>query len=71
MQAGERQLHLGLDASRTRHPAACGAGEDVVEERRLPDTGFATQHDCAAGPRSRIPNEPIQQFTLGMPILQS
>jgi hypothetical protein len=73
MQSGERQFHLGLDASNSHDAAACAVGVDVgvVEESCLAYTGFATKHDHAAGPGSRIPDKPIKRFTLGTPVLQS
>jgi hypothetical protein len=69
MQSGERQFHLGLDACSSHDAAACGVGEDVVEEGRLAHTGFAAKHDHAAGPVSCIPDKPIEQFPLGTPVL--
>jgi hypothetical protein len=71
MQSGERQFHLGLDASSSHDAAACAVGEDVVEESRLAYAGFAAKHDHAAGPGSRISEKPIERFTLGVPVLQS
>jgi hypothetical protein len=71
MQSRERQFHLGLDASSSHDAAARGTGEEVVEEGRLAYTGFAAKHDHAAGPGSRIPDEPIEQCTFGTPVLQS
>jgi hypothetical protein len=43
----------------------------VVEEGRLAYAGLAAKHDHPAGPGSRIPDKPIEQFTLGTPVLQS
>jgi hypothetical protein len=70
MQSGERQFHLGLDASSSHDAAACGVGEEMVEEGRLAYTSFAAEHDHAAGPGSRIPDKPIEHFTLGASVLQ-
>jgi hypothetical protein len=71
MQSGECQFHLGLNPSSSNDAAACASSKDVVQQSRLAYTGFATKHDDAAGPGSRIPEKPIEHFTLGTPVLQS
>jgi hypothetical protein len=54
VQAGERELHLSLDASGTAHPASRCALEHVIEQGALADPGLAAQDQdlTAAGFRS-------------------
>ena len=51
VQAGVRELHLGLDAGRAADPAAGRAVDEELEQRGLADSGLAAQHQdpAAAG----------------------
>jgi hypothetical protein len=44
MQAGERQLHLGLDARRAHDAASCGLSLQVLQQRTFADPGLAAQY---------------------------
>ena len=51
VQAGERELHLGLDARSPPDAAARGPRQQVLQQRRLADAGLAPdqQHPAVAG----------------------
>jgi hypothetical protein len=68
VQAREGQLHLGLYADGTDDPVAVGAGTCVIQEGRLPGTGFAAQHQDAALARPSAGQQPIEVLTLGSAI---
>jgi hypothetical protein len=55
MNAGERKLHLGLDARRARDATSGGALEHVIEQRGLADAGLAAQDKHGAAPRPDVP----------------
>ena len=42
----------------------------MVEEGRLAHTGFAAEHDHAAGSGSSILDKPMERLALGAPVLQ-
>jgi hypothetical protein len=48
MESHEAELHLGFDPGEPLHAQIDGRRNDVVEERGLPDPGFAANHDRAA-----------------------
>jgi len=58
VQPGERELHLGLDASGAHYPEAGCLPDELPEQCRLPDTRFAAHNDDAA---SAIPDT-VQQL---------
>ena len=70
VKPGEGQLHLGLDAGRSRDPAAGGVDEEVVKERCLADPRLAANHDGAAYAAPRVGDEPIKPLALGAPASQ-
>ena len=71
MQAGERELHLGLHAGRS-HDATPGAGRrQVVQQRGLADSRFTTQHQHATVVGSHIVQETVQDLALAAPAEQA
>jgi hypothetical protein len=47
LQAGVREFHLGLDASRTADTEAVGILRDIAKQSRLPNPGFPSKHENA------------------------
>jgi hypothetical protein len=47
LQAGVREFHLGLDASRPADAEAIGILRDIAEQSRLPNPGFPSKHENA------------------------
>ena len=47
MEPGESHSHLRLDADHAHHGEIAALRDGIVEERRLPDSRFAAQHECA------------------------
>jgi hypothetical protein len=47
LQAGVREFHLGLDASRTADAEVIGVLREIAEQSRLPDPGFPSKHENA------------------------
>jgi hypothetical protein len=64
MNAGEGQFHLGLDARDMRDPETRRLPGAVLEQRRLPDTGFAPNHHDPALAFAHVRQEPVEQLTL-------
>jgi hypothetical protein len=48
LQAGVREFHLGLDASRTADAEVVGVLRQVTQQSRLPDPGFPPQDENAS-----------------------
>jgi hypothetical protein len=74
LQAGVRELHLGLDASRTAEAELLGVLREISEQSRLPNAGFPSKHENASPALSSPVKEggkpslflaPSQQFTAG------
>jgi hypothetical protein len=70
MQAGEGQLHLGLDARRPRHPAAAGLPDQVAQQRAFAHAGRAAHHQGPALPAPHRVDEPVKRVPLGAPVGQ-
>ena len=64
MQAGVRELHLGLDAGRVEEAAPAGASADVVQQRGLPDPRLAAQDQDTALPGPGARDQAVQSLTL-------
>jgi hypothetical protein len=67
MQTGERELHLGLDAGRSRDAAAVGLPDQILEQSGLPDARLTSddQHLAVAG--AHAGHHLIQPITLRSP----
>ena len=70
MKAGERELHLGLDARRSRDPAPRCRLQDVLQQRRLADPGLAAQDQHRALSRPRLLQLKVQRLALAAPPTQ-
>ena len=44
LQAGVRELHLGLDASRTAEAEVLGVLREITQQSRLPNAGLSSKH---------------------------
>src|SRR5215468_4830161 len=67
MQAGERQLHLGLDPRSTGDPAPAGVSSQVVEQSRLPDTRLTPDEQHPPFPGANVAHQPLQLRELRPP----
>ena len=47
LQAGIREFHLGLNASRTADAEVTGVLREIVKQSRLPDPGFPAKYENA------------------------
>jgi hypothetical protein len=70
MQAGEGELHLGLDAGRSRDAAPQCAYCQMVQQRGLPDSRVTSQDQDPTVPASHILQQSIKRFALAMPTAQ-
>ena len=64
VQAGERELHLGLDAGRPRDPEVVRGGREMAEERGLADTGLTAQHEHPALATANVCDQPVEFLAL-------
>ena len=64
MEGREGQLHLRLDADGPDHPALLATGCRVLEERRLADSGLASQHQGPALARAGRSDERVERPAL-------
>src|SRR5829696_1495933 len=64
MQAGERQLHLGLDARDLLDTKTSGLSSAVAQERRLADPGLAADDEHGTLPAADVLEQPVQPLTL-------
>jgi hypothetical protein len=62
MQAGERELHLGLDACDTGDATPRRLLGNVIQQRRLPDPGLAAQNLHRALPRANALQLAVQRL---------
>jgi len=69
-----RELHLGLDASRTADAEVIGVLREIAKQSRLTDAGFPSKHENASPALSSPVKEggepslflaPSQQFMVG------
>jgi hypothetical protein len=67
MHPGERQLHLRLDTSGTRHQAARRMIGEVVQQRRLTHTRFAAHHLRPALTRADSLDQPVEHLAFASP----
>jgi hypothetical protein len=76
LEAGVRELHLGLDASGTADAEVIGVLRQTAEQSRLPDARFPSKHENASPALSSPVKEggepslflaPSQQFMVGGP----
>jgi hypothetical protein len=67
VQSGEGDLHLGLDTADPGHVAVEGLLEQVVEQNRLADPGFAAQDEYRAPAIVEVVDQPIQSRALTAP----
>jgi hypothetical protein len=74
LQAGVRELHLGLDACRTAEAEVLGVLREIAKQSRLPNASFPAKHQNAGPARSGLVQEgsqpplfrtPSQQFAAG------
>lgn len=70
MNACERQLQLGFDARSAQHPELVAEVGGVGEQRRLADSGFATEYQRAALPVTRRRDEVFDARPLWSPAVQ-
>jgi hypothetical protein len=64
VKRGEPQLHLGFDAHRPGHPEPRGRGDRVLNERGLPHSRLAAQHQRSAVTVTGASEQPIQRADL-------
>jgi hypothetical protein len=60
MQSGERELHLRLDSSRPCYANIYRSCGDVLQERRLADTGLTAENENAALAAPKRIEEPVE-----------
>src|SRR5690348_16587121 len=71
MQPGERQLHLGLDASRADDPAVMRGGRQMVQQGALADSRLAAEDQHPALARAYAGNESFQHAALRITVKQT
>ena len=71
MQAGERELHLGLDTRGARHTAARRLLDQVFHQRRLADPRLTAEDQYPALTGPHLVQQPMQRLTLGLPTHQA
>ena len=71
MQAGERELHLGLDARRPGDPASLRGCRQVPQQRGLADPRLAAQDQHAALARAHSRDESFQHVALADTVEQA
>src|SRR4051794_459816 len=64
VQAGERKLHLRLDTGRPRDPASVARFRQVLQQRRLADSGLAAEDQNATLTGAHSRDEPTEHFAL-------
>ena len=67
VQAGERQLHLGLDAGRPHDAAVRRTRHQVLEQRRLADARLAAEHEHLAPAPADGLEQPFECLALAAP----
>jgi hypothetical protein len=70
VQAGEGQLHLRFDPDRTGHREPRGRSDQVAQQLRLADPGFAPQHQDGALAAAYVRDQPPQGLLLAGPAEQ-
>ena len=68
MDAGERQLHLRLDARDLRDTESRRLPGDVLEQRRLSDARLASDDQDGALTLAHVCQEPVEHFALAGPV---
>ena len=64
MQPGERELHLGLNARRSREATSCRALRQVFQQRGLPEPRLAAQDQHLTLTRPHSDQQPIKRRAL-------
>jgi hypothetical protein len=64
------ELHLELGSSSPQNATAAGPAYQVLQQRGLADTGFASQDECSAVTRPHPVQQPIQRLALAAPTTQ-
>jgi hypothetical protein len=67
MEAGERQLHLGLDTGGPSDATAGGPLLQVVQQRGLADPGLAAQYQHLAVTRPHIGHQAVERLAFTAP----
>ena len=67
MQAGERQLHLGLDARDLRDAKARRPRSGVAQQRGLADARLAAHDEHRALAAAHVLQQPVQHLALALP----
>ena len=70
MQCSEGQFHLGLATGSARYSAAQRIPGQIVKQRGLADTRFATQHQRLTLTGANCRDEPIERVALGVTVYQ-
>ena len=71
MQARERQLHLGLNARRSRNSEPGRLLVQVIQQRGLAGPRVSTQDQHSALTRPHLSQQPVQHRPLGPPATES
>jgi hypothetical protein len=66
LEPRERQLHVRFDPRRLEDLEAGRAADHVLQQGRLPDPGFASQHEHLAPPGANFVERPLQCSALGI-----
>ena len=64
MKAGERKLHLGLDARGPSNQASRSAGGQIIEQRGLADSRLASENKGSTLPGQHARDDAIERFAL-------
>ncbi len=70
MQAGVRELHLGLNPDRADDPKSIGTLSEVLQQCGFPDPRLAAHDDDAAVVLARTRQQPVERLGLGAPAPQ-
>ncbi len=71
MQPAVGELHLGLDANRTRDAATFGMLGQIIEERGLAHARLTAEHDDSALPGPSVGQELVERLALRLPPQES
>ena len=70
MQCGEGQFHLGLTTRGARYATVRRIRGQIIKQRGLADTRFATQHQSLTLTGANCRDEPIERVALGVTVNQ-
>ena len=71
MQARVCQLHLGLDAGGTDNVEVGRGIHEILQQRRLPNSGFPSDHERASCARADLGDDPVEHRAFRTPPAQS